>query len=245
MSAISPHYDYSLVALSYLIATVGAFAALQLASRIQLQPGQTRFFPLITTAIVFGGASVWSMHFVGMLAYKPGIPVSYDIAITLFSLLVPIAVSIIGLWLAYNQRFGLMGLIGGGIIMGAGVAFMHYTGMAAMRMHASMSYDPFLFVLSIIIAFAAATVALWISRHASGWLRHVSPPVMGVAVCGMHYTGMAAMRLTPNNKPIDYFAGAAAAPTLEVLVVSVAGGVIILALIVGLIDREPAALQEA
>src|SRR5687768_16355933 len=114
------------------------------------------------------GVGIWSMHFIGMLAFSLPIPLGYDPAITLLSLLIAIASSVFALWLVCQERLPWSRLALGAVLMGLGIASMHYTGMAAMQMLPLIRYIPSLFILSIVIAIIASGVALWIAFH----LRH-------------------------------------------------------------------------
>jgi len=105
------------------------------------------------------GGGIWSMHFVAMLAFRlPGIEIGYDLGLTLISLVLPIAVTAFGFFVASTQQLGRSSLTVSGLVMGLGIAGMHYTGMAAMRMSASLHHEPQWVVLSILIAIAASTV---------------------------------------------------------------------------------------
>lgn len=196
-------YDLLLVGLSYVISCCGSFAALRLARQLRKSAAEDRWVWLGLAALAMGGVAIWSMHFIGMLAFDSGMPVSYDVAITTLSLVIAILVTGLGLWLTSTEKMDTRRLAGGGLLMGLGVASMHYTGMAAMRMNMSLSYDPTLFTLSIVIAIVASTVALWLAfRLEHYWHVTAAALVMGVAVCGMHYTGMAAAVLSPVETPV-------------------------------------------
>src|SRR5689334_22942075 len=156
-------HDPVLVALSILIAALASYTALDLATRMRAASGQVRRAWLAAAAIAMGGG-IWSMHFVGMLAFNlPGIEIAYDPFLTLLSLGIPIVVA--------AAAFAVVGrrpraLLASGCAMGLGISAMHYTGMSAMRMAASIEYDPRWVVLSIVIAISASVVALWLAfRH--------------------------------------------------------------------------------
>src|SRR5215213_1060282 len=190
-------YDFWLVVLSYVVAAFAAYVALNLASRVSASKGS------VATAWLAGGAlamgtGIWSMHFIGMLAFSLPISIGYDIAITLTSMLIAVLVSGFALFTINRAALGWARLIVSGVLMGIGIAAMHYTGMAAMEMFPAIEYDPWLWVASIAIAIAASIVALWIcfqlrSENVVGVLykRIGAALVMGVAIVGMHYTGMA------------------------------------------------------
>jgi signal transduction histidine kinase/ActR/RegA family two-component response regulator len=159
--------------------------------------GGARFAWTLGGAIAMG-SGIWAMHFVGMLAFRLPIPVAYDIPITLVSLLLPIGASGLALWQVSRADLGRLRLGVSAVIMGVGINAMHYTGMAAMRMQPGIVYDPLLFGLSVLIAVAASALALWIAfrlRRSTpdAWVpRAGAAVVMGFAIVGMHYTGMAA-----------------------------------------------------
>jgi NO-binding membrane sensor protein with MHYT domain len=158
---------------------------------------------VIGAAAAVGGGAIWSMHFIGMNAADLGIPVAYDPVLTITSLVVSILAPAIGLFIVGRSDGGWINLPLGGVLTGLGVALMHYTGMAAMIMPARITYDPTLFAASIVIAVVAATVALWLAFNLRGNLqRFGSAFVMGIAVCGMHYTGMYALKLEPTKEII-------------------------------------------
>src|SRR5438132_3750458 len=136
------------------------------------------------------------MHFIAMNAADLGVPVAYDAFLTFASLIVGVAACGVGLFVVGRSDGGPFNLPLGGVLTGLGVALMHYTGMAAMIMPAKITYDTTLFVASLVIAVVAATVALWLAFNLRGNLqRFGSAIVMGIAVCGMHYTGMYAVRM--------------------------------------------------
>jgi NO-binding membrane sensor protein with MHYT domain len=192
-------YEPLLVALSYLISVLGSYTALQLA--IAIPQARSRLAALgwvAGAAVALGGGAIWSMHFIAMNAADMGMPVSYDATLTLSSLAMAIVASGIGLYVVGRGEGSATKLLVSGVVTGLGVALMHYTGMAAMIMKARISYDNTLFYASLVIAVVAATVALWLAFNLRGNLqRFGSALVMGVAVCGMHYTAMVAVKMTP------------------------------------------------
>jgi len=198
------HYEPFLVALSYVISVFGSYTALQLA--IAIPQGRTWgavIGSVIGAAVAVGGGAIWSMHFIGMNAADLGIPVAYDPVLTITSLILSILAPALGLFIVGRSDGGPINLPLGGVLTGLGVALMHYTGMAAMIMPAKISYDPTLFWASIAIAIVAATVALWLAFNLRGNLqRFGSAFVMGIAVCGMHYTGMYALKLEPTKEAV-------------------------------------------
>jgi NO-binding membrane sensor protein with MHYT domain len=192
-------YEPLLVALSYLISVMGSYTALQLAIAIPQARGRLAALGWVAgAAVALGGGAIWSMHFIAMNAADMGMPVSYDATLTLSSLAMAIVASGIGLYVVGRGEGSATKLLVSGVVTGLGVALMHYTGMAAMIMKARISYDNTLFYASLVIAVVAATVALWLAFNLRGNLqRFGSALVMGVAVCGMHYTAMVAVKMTP------------------------------------------------
>jgi len=197
-------YEPFLVALSYVISVFGSYTALQLAIAIpQARTWGAVIGSVIGAAAAVGGGAIWSMHFIGMNAADLGIPVAYDPVLTITSLILSILAPAIGLFIVGRSDGGPINLPLGGVLTGLGVALMHYTGMAAMIMPAKISYDLTLFLASIVIAIVAATVALWLAFNLRGNLqRFGSAFVMGIAVCGMHYTGMYALKLEPTKEAV-------------------------------------------
>lgn len=200
-------YDYWLVMLSMAVAVMASYVALDLASRVTASAGPAARYWLVGGAVSMG-IGIWSMHFIGMLAFRLPIPMSYNGPITALSLLIAMVVSGFALHTVSRESLGLRRLARGGVLMGIGIASMHYTGMAAMEMRPPVTYDPMLFVLSIVIAMVASWAALWIAFQLrletllSGfWRKGGSALLMGAAICGMHYTGMAAAIFSPLCTP--------------------------------------------
>jgi NO-binding membrane sensor protein with MHYT domain len=197
-------FDLVLVAVSYAISVFGSYTGLVVAGQItDLRNGMDRMW-LVFAAVALGGGAIWSMHFIGMLAYQPPIPVSYDATLTVASLVLAVLFVGLGLYRVISQRrLKIATLAGAGVIMGLGVAAMHYTGMAALKFAGDPHYDMTIVALSIAIAIVASIAALWIAFTVrTTWQKLVSAFVMGVAVCGMHYTAMYGFSMTPNAAKI-------------------------------------------
>jgi NO-binding membrane sensor protein with MHYT domain len=189
-------HDPYLVALSILVASVASYTALDLSGHVGPARGFARRMWLVAAAITMGGG-IWSMHFVAMLAFIMPIPMSYDIELTTLSLVVAILVTGGGFYVISRQRASPLRLVLSGIFMGLGIAAMHYTGMAAMRGHAELSYDPLFVALSLAVAIGASTVALWLAFRTTDLAQKlVAAVVMGLAISGMHYTAMRAAIFT-------------------------------------------------
>ncbi len=185
-------HDPLLVVVSIVVAVATSYCALDLAGRMRAASGWTTRAWLATAATAMGGG-IWAMHFVAMLALGLPLPVAYDPWLTGLSLATPIVVTGLGFVVVRRRAGHAADIALGGLLMGTGVAAMHYIGMAAMRTPAQMHHDALLVTLSIIIAIAASTVALWMSLRDTGLLIRVgAATAMGLAIAGMHYTAMAA-----------------------------------------------------
>lgn len=199
--AIQCIHDPLLVVLSYLVSVLGSFTALQLAIAIPAARGAQRWRAIFAAGAAMGGGAIWAMHFIAMLACQMQIPVTYDLTITIASAVIAIVSCMAGLAIASAGVFGWGKLVVAGVFMGLGVTGMHYSGMAAMRMPADIHYDGTLVSASAAIAIVASIVALWLAFNLRGWMQMLgSALVMGVAVCGMHYTGMYAAHFMPTGE---------------------------------------------
>jgi len=245
MDTVEGSYQPVLVALSFVISVVGSFAALRLAKLIPLHERDDRLPWILGASFALAGGGIWSMHFIAMLAFDMGMPVSYDIPVTALSLVVAWAVTGLGFFLVSRQASSPVRLGAAGTLMGLGVAFMHYTGMAAMRMGATISYDTTLLVLSVVIAVVASTAALWLAFHLERtWQMAVAAVVMGVAVCGMHYTGMAAAIFTHDPAAAGIEPSAVAPEFLAYSIFLVSLVILVLGIAFGRVEtfeEEPAA----
>jgi len=201
-------YSYSLVALSVFIAVFASYAALDLASRVTAAGGWTRALWVLGGACALG-TGIWSMHYIGMLAFILPIPVAYHWPTVLLSLFAAILASAIALYVVSRQKMGVFQAVAGSVLMGAGIAGMHYIGMAAMRLPATCHFNSSLVVLSVAFAVLISLAALWITFHfrdektGLGRKKLAGAVVMGAAIPVMHYTGMAAASFTPSDMPVD------------------------------------------
>jgi diguanylate cyclase (GGDEF)-like protein len=206
-------YNPWLVTLSFLVAVCVSYTALNLASRVAT--AQRKYVRLWLAGGAFAmGVGIWSMHFVGMLAFSLPIPLSYDVPLTLGSLVVAILVSGFALSIASGPQAGMGRLASGAVIMGLGIAGMHYSGMEAIRIVPIITYEPRLLVASIAIAIAASFAALWLFfrlRGGASWRivlqRLAASIVMAAAIVGMHYTGMFASQFAPGSYCVGATAG--------------------------------------
>ncbi|CAM4040293.1 putative signaling protein [Pseudomonas reidholzensis] len=201
-------YSSSLVLISLCVAILASYTALDLTGRIATAKGRAVFLWMSGGALAMG-VGIWSMHFIGMLAFSLPINLGYDLTLTALSLLIAVLSSGFALWLIAQPTLPVLQLAFGALIMGAGISSMHYMGMAALRMQPGIDYDPTLFGSSLAIAVGASAAALWIAfrlRQHTPYVRQIrgaAAVLMGIAIVGMHYTGMAAA-----NFPEGSFCGA-------------------------------------
>ena len=184
-----------LVAMSFIISVLGSWVGLTCANRARKITGTGSWLWLFGAATSIGGGAIWSMHFIGMLAFDSHVAYALDVSTTLISLAVAIVAAMVGMLIATAMR-GNAGYIVGGLVTGAGMGAMHYTGMYAMTMSATMVWKPPVVVISIIIALAASALALFFAFTITTRLMRVAAAVMmGIGVCVMHYTGMLALEI--------------------------------------------------
>ncbi|MFJ5104340.1 MHYT domain-containing protein [Streptomyces sp. NPDC088554] len=179
---------------AYLMACLGAALGLRCTTRSLRteQSWKPGWLALGATSI---GSGIWTMHFIAMMGFQVvEAPIRYDVPTTVLSLVVAIVVVGVGVFVVGYRGATPVTLTAAGVITGLGVAAMHYIGMAGMRLHGRMEYDTTIVVLSVVIAIVAATAALWAAVSIHGFLASLGASlVMGIAVTGMHYTGMASV----------------------------------------------------
>jgi PAS domain S-box-containing protein len=245
MTTVAGTYDLHLVALSFAVACLASYTALDLAGRIRASEGSARGVWLATAAISMGGG-IWSMHFIAMLAFLTPMVVTFDVDLTVLSLVVAIVVTGGAFYVISIRRVTALYLSLSGLFMGIGIVAMHYTGMAAMRMPAELNYDRALVALSVVIAIGASIAALWLAfRTVAAWQRIAAAVVMGFAVSGMHYTGMAAAEFAAHA---DLHAAPAVAGLAQTNLAIAIGGItfliLFLALLASAFDRQSAVHAE-
>jgi PAS domain S-box-containing protein len=239
-------YNYALVALSVLIAIFASYAALDLAGRVTAAGGRTRAVWLLGGAGAMG-TGIWSMHYIGMLAFILPIPVTYHWPTVLLSLLAAILASVVALGVVSRQKMGPLRALAGSVLMGAGISSMHYIGMAAMRLLAVCRYNSSLVLLSVVFAVLGSLAALWITFHFRdesqeiGWDKLAGAVVMGAAIAVMHYTGMAAVSFTSSSMPAHLSPGVSVSTLGTAGIAAVTFVVLGLALLTSWIDRRFAA----
>jgi PAS domain S-box-containing protein len=243
---MSPHAGLShlpFLVMSVVVAVLGSWTALDLFRRATVNTAADRRWWLAAAAIGLG-LSIWSMHFVAMLGWSPGGPVRYDPGVTVLSLLLPIVACGGAFALATSGHLGGLNRPATAVAVGAAICAMHYVGMAALRAAVRISYDPWIVGLSFVVAVAAAYGALWAAmRQVHGWSRVFAAVALGLGIVAMHYTGMAAMRVT--------VLPAAHSPTggidrmlLAMSVAAVTLTLLLLALIAAMFDRKFEVLAE-
>jgi len=223
-------YNSWLVGLSILVAMVVAYTALKLAARVaDAGPSSGRWWLLGGAAAM--GMGIWSMHFIGMLAFSVDIPLRYGIFKTLLSLVIAMITSGFALAIASRPQLSLARLATGSLVMGAGICAMHYSGMSAIQIVPVITYQPLLVLASIGIAVGASFAALWLAFKLRsgqslyiGLARGGAAVVMGLAISGMHYTAMAASKLAVGSYCLggasfdnDWLAGTIGLVTLGIL----------------------------
>lgn len=241
-------YEPVLVILSCIIAIFASYSALNVAKRIDATEGIKKYLWLCFGAITMG-TGIWTMHFIGMTALKLSMQMSYDIKISIYSIIPAIFASGVALEILSKNNANKLRIILGGLFMGAGIGAMHFLGMEAMQMPATIYYSPFEFIMSIIIAVLLAIIALSIKFTPHNWfpkaiaVSRASPIIMGTAIAGMHYTAMAAANFYPVENNTDIAMGID--PMLIGGISGIAGFLIILSSVVAaFVDMRTLASQE-
>jgi diguanylate cyclase len=209
MPTLATHYSSGLVTVSVLISICSSFAALSLSDgmRAAATVGVRRFW--LASGSVAMGVGIWSMHFLGMLALHLPFPVFYFWPTVLLSMLFAIAASCVALYVVSKEILAPRRLFSGGLLMGAGIGAMHYTGMAAMRSDAMEHYNPWITTLSVLAAGGFSWLALWIAYASRGSEKYetrtriAASVVMGLGIAAMHYIAMIGVRFTLCSTPFS------------------------------------------
>ncbi|MBL1079662.1 hypothetical protein JK358_35185 [Nocardia sp. 2] len=232
------HFSYGWVTpvLAYIMSVTGSLLGLRCTARARTGEGRTGW--LIAAAVAIGGTGIWVMHFIAMLGFSiRGASIRYNVPVTLLSAVIAMVVVYAGLSIVAKGRSGYWSLLAGGAVTGLGVGAMHYSGMYAMKSDAKIEYNVGIVTLSMVIAVVAATAALWFTLHINGIFATIGAAlIMGVAVCGMHYTGMASMSAHHVGRGIP--AGAGAMELLAPLMISVSMVTMVLLIHVGLTEVD-------
>jgi PAS domain S-box-containing protein len=253
LTPIPGTYDYRLVALSIVIAICASYVALDLTGRVTANRGRARLAWLLGSGFAMG-SGIWSMHYIGMLAYRLPVPVYYHIPTVALSLLAAVLASLIALFVVSRDQVTPLGAGIGSLLMGAGIATMHFTGMAAMRLPAMHHYRGGLELLAVFFAVVISAIGLRLISHfrdeSHSWkIKGLSALLMGLAIPVIHYTGMAAVIFMPTVLPPDltHSVDMSALATSAIVVVTfvVLGIVVITALIDRRLSAKQAILEDA
>ena len=233
-TSLSYTYNYWLVALSIIVAILASYSAFHLIGRVSKATNNTAKIIWLTTAAISMGGGIWAMHFIAMLAVHMPANMRYDVALTLLSAVFAVIASGCVFLIITSAERTLVRLWSGGIGLGIGVGAMHYTGMAAMHMDASIRYDPLMFVASAVVAVTLSTLAVrflyyGLEVSASSKLLHrvLGGSVMGLSIASMHYTGMAATYFLPSD--ISRVPASSLEPSVMAVIVAV-GAILVISL---------------
>lgn len=227
---LSPTYDLGLVAVSFLVSAVGAYAALAASTLVRDPNGGVNRLNAAFAGVALGGVGIWAMHFLGMLAWQPGVAVGYGLGGTLVSLAAAVLTSALALGYMASAPFTWKRLAVAGPLAGLGVSAMHFLGMGSMGFGGYLAWNGGVVLLAVLIAVVAASAALWLAFHVRRTSHRVAAAfVMAAAVCTMHYTGMAAADVvcTTTNR-LERLQGLLYGTEFKLLVIAVALGAALL-----------------
>src|SRR5260370_14513200 len=235
-------YDYRMVVVSVLIAIFAAYAALDLAGRVTAARGVARFAWLSGGAFAMG-MGIWSMHYMGMEAFRLPVPMQYDWPTVLLSMVAAVSASAVALFVVSRKRMGMPAAIIGSLLMGSGIATMHYTGMEAMRLPAMCHYSTGLaslsVVLAVVISFLSMLLTFCLRGQTRSWRKSGSALLMGLAIPVMHYVGMAAVSFMPASLPASELTHAMSISELGVAAIALVTLIVLgLVILTSLADRR-------
>ena len=197
-------YQMVLVLLSIIVGIVGSLTALALTSGAldtDRDPWESSF--ALANGGLIMGTTIWSLHFIAMMAVQFPVLINYNIIETILSICFAIGATALGLYVVSKKRLGRYSIVGGGLAMGAGIGAMHYTGMGAIR-GCGLSYDPLLVGASVVVAAGGSMAALWFTFYKRTVLTTLAGGVVqGLAIASMHYTAMAATYFVPLSAPVN------------------------------------------
>ena len=241
---LHPSHSPLLVTVSVIVACAASFAALRLAGRVLVSEGRARLAWLGGSAFTMG-VGIWSMHFVAMLAFRVDVPMRYAVDLVILSMFVAIAASLVAFVTVSRPAPSAGGLLVAGLFMGPAIAGMHYIGMAALRMPARIEHEPWLVTLSVVVAVTASLAALrlFVAFRIDGisrprWHAPASAVLMGLAISGMHFTGMAAATFIPAPAPAPGDGQLLATDALAYAVATSATFIAGMAAIAAMLDRS-------
>ena len=218
-------WNIPLVILSVVVAILGSFVAITHAQRMRESKGSLMWAWMAAGGITFGLA-IWAMHFIGMLAFQLPIPLGFDLTLTLLSTLPAIAAALLGFFVLSKSTIPFKRIVVSGLLMGGGISTMHYTGMAALKMSPSISYDPLFLSLSVVIAIIASWCALLLVYFGERvklpiFFRFtLSSVIMGLAISGMHYIAMMGAQIQPGSVCMSYVPEELHLPAMMVILIS-------------------------
>lgn len=237
---VTTSYDPMFVILSYLISVIGSFVALSAARNIVRRDGSISGSNLMAAGLALGGVGVWSMHFVGILALRADLSIGYAMTETLVSLIAAVVATSLALYFVARNNT-MTRVVTAGTVLGIGICVMHYLGMYGMRFGGYFRWSFDVVGLSVLIAITAAIAALWLAFNTNNWLaRGAAALVMGVAVCVMHYTGIAAADLictTANRTALPRGFGVVSSMQLPTIVLSFVAAIAVVLAIQQLTQR--------
>ncbi|MEX2616451.1 MAG: diguanylate cyclase [Alphaproteobacteria bacterium] len=241
-TAMAYDYDYRLVALSIVIAILAAYCAFDTFDRLNAASNRISRFAWLATGAVTLGGGIWSMHFIAMLAVEMDMAVRYDVTLTILSAAAAVVASGLAKSIVSKGTGNLPRIICGGVILGAGIGVMHYMGMSAMRMAASIKYDPLIFAVSIVVAVVLSSLSLRMLQYGyaarSLAVKSFGSVLMGASIASMHYTGMAATYYTPGESHVMASNMALSHHSMAIVIGSVAFVVTQLTLIASIVSRQ-------
>jgi len=234
--------------ISFLMALLGAVFGLSCTARAQrVLDGKKRMRWLLLAGVALGGIGIWLMHFMAMLGFDvPTSPIRYDVPLTALSLVIAVGVVTGGLLFVGLGRPAVWKLIAGGVVTGVGVAGMHYTGMAAVNLNGAITYQPRVLAASVLVAVVASTVALWFTVAAKkGFMIAVASVIFALAVCSMHYTGMAAVRVNLSHQALTTPPGVSSIDlVVPIALIAIIGTVALLFAAMAMMSTEPGARRD-
>lgn len=227
-------YDPLLAAAAFAVAMLGAFAGFFAGRYVRDDAGRIRMPWLVLSALALSACMMWATHFVAMLAYEPGVAYTFGVERTLLSLAMSAIFSVFAVLIVTRHPGSTAVLVVGGATMAMGIVALHYGGMAALRVPRETVHHAGLAGVSIVIAFAVSTWALHVLTRVTHRGRYLAVPLMAAAVCAMHFTGMAGLRIGA-EQPVAYFAGAITSGLMGILVAAIALVTALLAAALGVI----------
>ncbi|MPY68899.1 MAG: hypothetical protein GEU92_02310 [Alphaproteobacteria bacterium] len=238
LDCITGQHDLRFVAAAAVICLLGCYTAVSLLSRARAAEGRARLF-WHTGAAVVAGSGIWATHFLAMLAFRPGLPVGYDLLLTLLSIAIAAGITWGGFLIALRGGASGRSAALGGAVAGLAVAGMHYVGMAAVRIPAAAQWDMTYVAASILIGAAGCAAALRVAARPDATLgRQVGAVTLYIlGIVGLHFTGMAAVTYVPDPR-IVVSAASVDPEWLSVAVVLLTVLIIALGLVGSIVDQH-------